>query len=324
MQNPLPRRPNFFIVGQPKSGSTALHNFLHAHPDIYMSPYKEPSYFCRDLHAESDAFHNKRIYFPIRTVDQYAPLFEDARQETIVGESSVNYLYSKVAATEIHAYNPDAKILMILRDPVDYLSSFYEMNVRRAWETASTLEEALLLEGKREAGTSIPPNVGFPSTLFYRKRINYYDQARRFLDCFPTNHVKIVLYENFQKNNARVYHEILEFLGVDTSFQPEFRSVNASGAIRYPWLNTLVRNRFVIRLGYTLIPPSKHQLIQRWITKKLITRSPTHRNIDEALRARIINEITPEVERTSSLVGENLLARWGFPPHSPDKSANEG
>jgi hypothetical protein len=307
-----PGRPNLFIVGQPKSGSTALHQFLSEHPDVFMSPYKEPSYFCPDLHEESDAYHRKRVHFPIRTPEQYAALFEGVSDESVVGESSVNYLFSKTAADEIAAFDSTAKIIIILRNPVDYLFSFYLMNARRSWEPATSFAEALSLEETRERGVLIPPNVNFPSTLLYAQRARYREQIERFLARFSPEQIKVLVYEEFKRDNAALYRETLEFIGVDPAFRPEFRHVNPTGEVRYPRLNAMLRHRTVIRLGYLLVPPSRHRWIQQNILNKLVSHEREAPKVEAGLREELMRQLAPEVARTSELLGIDLAEKWAY------------
>lgn len=303
--------PNLFIVGQPKSGTTALHQFLDEHPDIFMSPYKEPSYFCADFHRESDAYHGKQIYFPIRNRDQYLELFSAVKAERIVGESSVNYLYSETAAEDIKRFNPNAKIIIILRDPADFLHSLYQMNVRRTWEPGISLRHALELEEQRRQGRLLPSNVNFPSNLFYSKRAGYHDQVKRFVECFDSKQIKILIYEDFQSDNARWYREVLGFLEVEPTFQPEFRIVNPSGSVRHAHLNALLRQRWIVKLGYSMIPKSKHVWIQQNVIKRLFAKdSPPP--LDDKLRLFLRTQLAPEVEKISGLLNEDLFKKWGY------------
>lgn len=311
MIHPSEKIPNLFIVGQPKSGTTALHQFLGEHPDIFMSPYKEPSFFCRDFHRESDAYHGKQIYFPIRNQKQYLALFSGAKNEQIVGESSVNYLYSATAAEDIKRFNPNAKIVIILRDPADFLYSLYQMNVRRTWEPGASLRHALELEEQRFQGRLLPPNVNFPSNLFYTKRAGYCDQVGRFIQQFGMNQVKILIHEDFQSDNARWYREVLEFLGVEPTFQPEFRIVNRSGPVRYAHLNTLLRQKWIVRLAYLMIPQEKHIWVQKNILNRLFAKANSP-PLNDGLRVWLKERLAPEVEKISGLLDQDLVEKWGY------------
>ncbi|MFC1869147.1 sulfotransferase [Thermodesulfobacteriota bacterium] len=119
------KKPNLFMVGHPRSGTSSLHYYLNQHPDIFMTSIKEPNYFVLDFRKASDLFHSKQLYFPFRTEVQYLRLYRKWAHQKIAGEASATSLCSKVYAREIHRFNPKAKIIMIFREPVEFLYSFH-------------------------------------------------------------------------------------------------------------------------------------------------------------------------------------------------------
>jgi hypothetical protein len=142
-----PILPNFFIVGAPKAGTTSLYHYLDQHPDIYMSPVKEPNYFAeevrlRNISAEwqewahreqnslraylSGPMHEKKFGGIVASWSDYLKLFKNVKDEKAIGEASVCYLWSKTAARSIASATPHAKIVMVLRNPVDRAFSQYK------------------------------------------------------------------------------------------------------------------------------------------------------------------------------------------------------
>ena len=119
------RRPNLFIVGKPRSGTSALYYLLSQHPQIYMSPVKEPLHFCRDMIAQVHLYSKGRCYLPHRELENYLSLYRSAKDETVVGEACPLHAYSKVAAKEIYEFNSAAKIIMVFREPVSFLHSLH-------------------------------------------------------------------------------------------------------------------------------------------------------------------------------------------------------
>ena len=178
------RKPNLFIVGQPKAGTTALHYFLSEHPDIYMAEVKEPHFFCKDFHEESDRYHGSRLFFSLRDEASYLKLFSKVTLEKIIGESSIHYLYSKVAAYEIYKFNPEAKIIIMLRNPAEWLYSLHNQYVNITTENEKNFSKALTLETLRKQGKHLSRRVQCPSWLYYMERIKYYVQVKRFYDFF--------------------------------------------------------------------------------------------------------------------------------------------
>src|SRR4051812_22016289 len=102
-------KPDFFIAGAPKSGTTALFEYLSRHPSVFMPDIKEPNFFSSDLHTKGQRFR----------ADEYLALFEAARSDQLTGEASAIYLYSAVAVARLMQHNPRARVVVILRNPVE-------------------------------------------------------------------------------------------------------------------------------------------------------------------------------------------------------------
>ena len=119
--------PNFFIVGVGKGGTTSLYKYLSFHQEIYMSPIKEPNYFAKDIYDFHDCLD---IQSPLENFESYIALFKNVKNEKAIGEASVSYLYSNIAPFEIRKLIPDAKIIIILRNPIERALSHFLMNLR--------------------------------------------------------------------------------------------------------------------------------------------------------------------------------------------------
>src|SRR5688572_20204409 len=138
--------PDFFVVGAPRSGTTALCNYLRTHPELFISSPKEPTYFGRDLVPKR---------FP--SLESYLELFANTGKSKRAGDGSVAYLASDYAAEEIHRFNPHASIVMILRDPVEMMHSLHLKHYLMGIEPCRTLEAALAAEpGRLRDGTGVP------------------------------------------------------------------------------------------------------------------------------------------------------------------------
>lgn len=156
---------DFFIVGFMKSGTTALASFLSQHPDICISVPKEPGYFATDFMEESDNFHGKKVYFKVRTHQQYSDIYKHSEPSQKSGEASTAYIYSKVAAENIKKYNPRAKIIIMIRNPIDFLHALHMQYLNETVEDEKDFVKALQLEDKRKNGENIPSRVRVPSYL---------------------------------------------------------------------------------------------------------------------------------------------------------------
>jgi len=214
--------PNLFIVGAPKCGTTALDYYLGQHPEIFMPPEKmlgvETNHFATDLIPLDD---------PYRFDEKYFAMFEKAGDKKIVGESSVFYLLSKDASANIHCFNPLAKIIIMLRDPVDMLSSYHAQLIYNQDEDIIDFEAALSSEVSRKNGSlKIKDNLRFKERLFYSEIVTYTKQVRRYLSLFSKQQVLVILYDDFKQQTEEVYKKTLEFLNVDAKFQTTFPAIN--------------------------------------------------------------------------------------------------
>src|SRR5438093_448879 len=140
-------RPDFFIVGAPKCGTTAMYAYLRQHPQIFMPFHKEPLFFGSDLTTR----------YGRMSLEEYLALFADASRGQRIGEASAWYLYSATAAAEIKAFAPDAQIVVMLRDPVEVMRAQHSQLLFNMQETLTSFAEALAAEADRRAGRRLPP-----------------------------------------------------------------------------------------------------------------------------------------------------------------------
>src|SRR5215210_7851360 len=212
-EDPLAVKPNFFIVGAPKCGTTALYEYLRPHPNIFMPDIKEPHFFARDLGT----------YPRIKTSEEYAKLFTDSTEQHIrAGEASVYYLRSSVAVPNIHAFNPDARIIAMFRNPVDMVYSLHAQLLYVSEETESDFETAWRLQERRGRGIGVPPRIRSPLLVQYAQIGQFGTQTQRVLSCFPPSQVKLILYDDFAASPQQVYDEVIEFLGIPHDGRSEF------------------------------------------------------------------------------------------------------
>ena len=151
-----PRRPDFFIVGAPKSGTTALYEYLRQHPQVFMSDPKEPNYFGADV---------ERRRTPRISLDEYLGYFAGAGDAKRAGEASVRYLHSRTAAQEIAEFAPQGQAIIMLRDPVEMMHAMHGELVYIGAEDIPDFADALAAEDDRRVGRRIPPGANKPVAL---------------------------------------------------------------------------------------------------------------------------------------------------------------
>ncbi|MEL7075547.1 MAG: sulfotransferase [Cyanobacteria bacterium J06648_1] len=306
-------KPNLFIVGQPKSGTTALHQFLGQHPEIYMSSIKEPHFFCSDFHLESDRAYGKQRFFDFRSESAYLQLFNKAKNVKIAGESSTNYLYSQVAAEKIHNFNPDAKIIIILREPARYLYSLHSHYVKFTEENEPDFLTALSLESKRrEEEEFLSSRVTSPSYLYYSQRIQYYQQVKRYCDRFDPKQIKVIIFEEFKSANETIFKEVLEFLEVDSSFSPEYAAVNVNKEVKFKSINSLINNPLVKSISKNLLSQEFNEFVRDNIVEKFLWHQAPKAKMPAAIQAQLREQYRPEAVKISELLALDLITKWGY------------
>lgn len=219
--------PNFFIIGAMKAGTTSLWEYLNQHPEIYMSPVKEPNYFIFrgeefnwETPEKEGAFHEhlrglKKVGFVVTDGEEYEGLFRGVKGEKAIGEASISYLQSAKAAKEIKKDIPAAKLIAILRDPVERAYSQYRQLVRTGSEICSSFEGAIRRE---ENGLRPRMCLGWQNikaSSFYAEPLN------RYFKLFLREQIKIILFEDIKKDAGQVSRSIFDFLGVDSGFVPD-------------------------------------------------------------------------------------------------------
>jgi len=301
------RYPNFFIVGAPRCASTFMYTYLRQHPDVFMPEHKEPKFFCSDLDSGSDADAG----FFMRDEQEYLNLFADAHGARRVGEACVANLFSTVAAARIKAASPEAKIIIMLRDPVEQMYSYHAVRRRNATEDLD-FEAALAAEADRREGRRLPRLARNVKMYQYRAVASYTDQVARYFDAFGRHNVHVVIFDDFVRDPAASYRATLEFLDVDPGFRPDFEIVNAHAANISPRLATLLRDPAMVRRLKRLVPGGLHQQVDGFMKRfGRWNRRPARRTpMDVSTKARLRAESVPEVRRLSELLGRDLAELW--------------
>lgn len=291
------RMPEFFIVGAPKCGTTAMNDYLQQHPEIFLPKKKEINFFGSDL-----VFYKPRV-----TKEEYLSHFAEAKNEKRVGEAAVWYLYSKRAAAEIKAFSPDGSIIIMLRNPVDMMYSLHAQRLYNDNEDLRDFEEALAAEKDRQQGRRIYKNAANAMGFFYRDAARYTQQVRRYFEVFGREKVHVIIFDDFKKDTPRSFHETCEFLGVNTQFHPEFNIVNPRKTVHSATLRNFLRYpppsvRWVLRsLGLRPVEWG----FKGWL-KRLNTKVEPPSDINPALRQALRAEFLPEVEQLSELLDRDL------------------
>ena len=292
-------KPNLFIVGAPKCGTTAWVNYLSDHPDIFFTPAKEPHYFSTDFPEFRWA----------RTESEYSSLFEGAGNAAVVGEASVQYLYSREAASNIGACNPEARILVFLRRHESFLPSYHHQLVYNREEDVSDFATAWKLSLSASA-RKFPPTCRESSFLDYPSVGRFSEQLERYLDVFPEEQLMVVRFEHWTSSPRETYLRILNFLCLDDDGRQDF-----------PPIHQAKHHRSNLLANITQRPPTwllKAGAMIKWATgkKKLNAAAALRRvntsdgyatTIDDDLKRELIEFFASENEALDKLLASRNL-----------------
>ncbi len=276
----MQHKPDFFIVGAPKAGTTALHAFLDLHPQVCMSTDKEPNYFSNREIASQHLYYSK---LNVESETDYLALFQCKENVLATGEASVSYLFYPEVAKRIYDFNPKAKIIISLREPVARAYSHYQMDFSLGLVPYSFDE--IFTNGVADPKTGI----------YFQQYIllsEYYKQVKRYLDQFPENQVLILFHEELVQEEEKVLHRICEFLNIDPNLRTAvFEQINVTAAGR----NVIIRQlysipafRKVLRILFS--EKIKNRLKNMFFSKDTLPKLSSTTNLQ--LHNRFRNDVT--------------------------------
>lgn len=218
------RLPNFFVLGAGRCGTTTVSEMLRAHPHVFLSKPKEPTFFCEPFQVVRNPLH-------------YVSLFDNAGDAVAVGEASHAYLSHPGAARALRAFFPDARFVVILRDPVERALSLYLFMLGHGYEWFVPFERALAAEDWRLTSRRFARRCPqyFWNFMYVRSGM-FGQQVQRYLDLFPRERFFITTLQELLADPARVIGDMHEFLGVVRRPPPMLPRPNMSRIVRSPTL----------------------------------------------------------------------------------------
>jgi len=303
---------NLFSIGAMRAASTSIYHYLGQHPEIYMSPVKEPDYFiaeyCRRRLASGKAL-SKRQHESIerilnsgkyRTAEAYQSLFEGAEDYKYIGEASC-YLHHPPTAELIHEYNPHSKIIICLRNPIDRIHSEYMLYVRDSKVDVSFSEfiSSRIIWNKDK-------NVWEPQSANRLNKGFYSKQIAPWLYCFGKENVKIFLFEDIARDPAHICQLLYIWLEVDSAFKPEKVHAQRSGKPISKKLMRVINNNYLIRRYAKPVLPSLLRIkIRDYFYKTFLKKEKMSVHIQDILKIIYFEEIN-QLEKMVSID----LSKW--------------
>jgi len=302
--------PNFFIIGAAKSGTTSLYYRLKQHAQIYMTPTKETNFFAFEGESlnftgvkvnESTKSYQKEI---ITDIYSYRQQFNNINQEVAIGESCPSYLYIPKAAKNIKHYTPQAKIIVILRDPIDRAYSNFLHNIRERSEYYDDFLQAIDAESWRIAN-------GWWWGFHYVQTSLYYEQLKRYFEIFDRSQIKIILFSQLKNNYKSLVSDLYQFLEVDDVISIETPSnskkYNSTGIPTNRLLDNLIKDTSPVKTIYQLLIPSK--TIRKKITTKVNNLNPLIKpDMTLEMREKLLPLFQKDILKVQNLIQQDLSA----------------
>jgi hypothetical protein len=278
---------DFFIVGAPKAGTTSLYHYLDKHPNIEMSNIKEPNYFSSEDLKLHPLYYQERI---IDNLAEYEALFSKNQSDIKSGEASVSYLYYNRVPQKILEYNKNAKIVIMLRNPVDRAFSHWQMDERLGYIN-QPLEEV------------VTNHESSKNKLYYQQYIQlglYFEQVERYLKVFGSNNVLILIQEEFKINRQSVLDKLYKFLKIPSIILEDSSEHNTARRFDNPIFRTLYTNKNIRSIVKNVLPDKFTSSILTGMT------SSDDRKISADLFVQLQNIFKEDIVKLRNLIDIDL------------------
>lgn len=295
--------PDFLVIGAGKSGTTSFNNYLEQHPEIFITPRKEPNFFAYETIKEEEIIDDpillKHYRGSVTKLEDYLSLFDDAKGDQIKGEVSNMYLYDDGAILRIKKYVPDVKLIAILRQPAERLYSRYMHLVRENRAPENGFDD--LLE-KSSIWWKRPDLI---------KEGFYFQNLKKYFELFSPDKIKIFLYEDLRKGTA--VKEAYEFLEVNADFEPDLEVVlNKSGIIKNKFFYNVISGNGPVLNPIKRLTPNFYTRLKSSVKLKKIQSEIQSKNLKRVpLTKELRSEITSnlylnEIDKLETLIKRDL------------------
>lgn len=287
------RFPDFYVLGAPKAGTSSLAQYLDERSGIFLSKPKEPRYFAEDF---SDR--------PIKDDQSYLDLFSEAPADAILGEATTDYLVSEVAVDRILAVRPDAKFIVMLRNPVEMVFAMHAQERKNGYETIAEPEKAWEAIAPRKSGRDLPRLCNEPKRLFYDDRCRLGEQIERIRAKVAPERLMIIFMDDFTRETERVYRETLAFIGASDDQRQDFPVYNRRHHIKHPGLIKLwkagktIKDKLGLKTNFGLL--SKVQALG------MSSEAGPEQGNKEAFRQTLRDYFDPDIRLLGNLTDRDL------------------
>jgi hypothetical protein len=293
--------PNLIVIGAAKAGTTSLCHYLNQHPQVHVSPIKEPNFFALEggmVNFRGPGDEQNINYHSITQLAVYQAHFQPNNNQSIICDGSTLYLSSPIAAKKIKFYTPEAKIIAILRQPAERAFSNFLYAHLRGREPLTDFEDALTAEQQRIS-------QGWGPLWHYKQRGFYFEQLKLYFDLFDQSQIKVYLYEDFITNPLQTTHDIFQFLGINSTFTPDVSmQLNESGMPKNKFLHQLLIHPTTVNIA-SYIPPKIHRLLTHYLKKPNLVKP----KLSPTIRHQLTQIYQPDIINLQNLINHDL-AHW--------------
>jgi hypothetical protein len=304
------RFPDFFVIGAPRCGTTAISKYLSRNPKICFSRPKEPHFFSITLHEKPDA----------DLQCDYLDLFfgHCGGGYQAVGEGSVSYLYYPQAIRRIQQLNPQARFIVMARNPIDMIHSYHARLLAILDEDVEDFATAWSLQDARARGEHLPVHCRTPYLLQYAEIGKIGKQVERLFQTAGRENCHVILFDDFISDTLGCYRKVLDFIRVDYDGQTEFPPVEVSKFYRSRWLHLLLKRPPTRVVKYTLNieqrarskgrKKSRLKRMRKWLIRKntAVRRRPP---LDQAMREQLREAFAADIGKLGRLLDRDL-SHW--------------
>lgn len=285
--------PNFFLVGAAKAGTTSIYAYLSRHPDVFFPAIKEPHFFTQVHAAPEQQFLTEAV----TKRSAYLRLYSRATNHLVIGDASPSYLWHPEVPQRIRAEVQQAKVAIVLRDPVERAYSHYLMDYREGAQSKPFYEALLDDMHRLEKGWGV-------SYLYYELGL-YAEQVQRYFEIFKQEQVKVLMFDDFRRDAKAVLREIAAFLGLDPkplTHVDTSRKYNSYAAARNEHLRRVAGAKWSRMVGQTLIP----RRLGAFIFEQIFLKQAPKPRLDPRTRELLCSLYDPELDKLKKLLGRRL------------------
>jgi hypothetical protein len=313
----IEQRSSFFIVGAPRCGTTSLSKMLARHPQVCFSRPKETHFFVSAID------HPTRQYLDTAFVGNYFPHL--GPQHTTLGEGSVSTLYAPEALRRILAFDPEARFIVMVRNPVDLVYSYHARVLYLMDEDVTDFARAWALQDARRRGEHLSRRCRDPRLLMYGDVGRLGEQVEHLFEVVSRERTFVVVFDDFARDAGAVYADLCDFLRLADDGRREFPKKNDNKEFRNPLLQQMLVNPPPIIVKTMQSSPTRGKVI--WEKTRRFRKWIKHRNtfraqrppLDPGMRAMLTAYFTEDVARLGRLLGRDL-SHWSQLPVARDRA----